>query len=65
MLLALSWHTGYQSLYLPEVLPESRAEGTGGMESILSCMGFIQLLLSQGAGSGLQPSFKELGSFGG
>lgn len=43
MLLALLWHTGYQPLYLPKVLPESRAGAAGGMESVLGCMGFAGL----------------------
>lgn len=39
MLLALPWHTGYQSLCLPRALPENRAGGAGRMESVLGLAG--------------------------
>lgn len=39
LLAALSWHTGYQFLYLPKVLPESRAGAAGGRESVLAFAG--------------------------
>lgn len=65
MPLALSWHTGYQSLCLPKVLPESRAGDTGGMESVLGCMGFAGLYpAAPEPGCRLSPPCKGLGSFG-